>query len=95
MTVYVDDMQVPYRGMIMCHMWSEDTAELLHMADLIGVHRKWLQDPGTYRAHFDISKAKRALAVQEGAVQITQMEMGRLIRRHKERKGAEDGHQHF
>ena len=79
MSVYVDDMAAPYGRMVMCHMIADSTEELLEMADRIGVARKWIQNEGTYREHFDISKAKRALAVQYGAVEVTQRELGRLI----------------
>jgi hypothetical protein len=37
MSVYVDDMGAPYRGMIMFHMIADSSAELLAMADKIGV----------------------------------------------------------
>lgn len=71
MSVYVDDMEAPFRGMIMCHMIADTTDELLAMADRIGVLRRWIQYPGTWHEHFDISKGKRAEAVRNGAVQIT------------------------
>jgi hypothetical protein len=79
LAVYVDDMAAPFRGMVMCHMAADTTAELLDMADRIGMARKWLQYPGSYREHFDISLAMRALAVSAGAVEITRRELGRLI----------------
>ena len=41
------------------------------MADTIGVSRKWIQHPGTWKEHFDISKGKRAEAVRAGTIQIT------------------------
>lgn len=48
------------------------------MADRIGVQRKWRRDAGTPREHFDICKAKRAKAIQYGAIEITQRELGRM-----------------
>lgn len=77
MAVYVDDMKAPYRGMLMCHMSADTTAELLAMADRIKVARKWIQAGGTHREHFDICQAKRALAVSFGAEEVTQREMAR------------------
>lgn len=69
MTVYVDDAIHSYRGMLMCHMWSDDLEELLLMVDLIGVQRRWLQKPPFASwVHFDISKGKRDLAIHNGAV---------------------------
>ena len=61
MTVYVDDMRAPFGRMIMCHMIADSTAELLNMADRIGVARRWIQHRGTVREHFDIARSKRAL----------------------------------
>ena len=71
MAVYVDDMFAPYRHMKMCHLFADSTDELLAFVDKIGVQRKWLQHPGTYREHFDICTSKRDLAIANGAIQIT------------------------
>ncbi len=79
MSVYVDDMMAPYRGMRMSHMLADTPDELLAMADRIGVQRRWIQHEGTYKEHFDISLTKRALAVQHGAVEITWKEAGQMV----------------
>lgn len=79
MTVYVDNMRAPFGRMVMCHMVADSHDELLEMADRIGVQRRWLQHPGTPKEHFDISLAKRALAVRYGAVEITWRELGRRL----------------
>jgi hypothetical protein len=78
--VYVDKAQLQYGRMVMCHMVADSTAELLAMAGTIGVDRRHIQDAGTFREHFDICKAKRALAVQGGAVEIGRRELALLIR---------------
>jgi hypothetical protein len=70
MSVYVDDAMHPYGRMMMCHMVADSRAELDEMADKVGVARKWIQEPGTYREHYDICKAKRALALKAGAVAL-------------------------
>jgi len=79
--VYVDDMQASYGRMKMCHMLADTTAELLAMADSIGVSRRWLQKQGTPHEHFDVCASKRAAAVRSGAVEITMRDMALLIRR--------------
>ena len=79
MTVYVDNMRAPFGRMVMCHMIADTTEELLAMADKIGVARKWLQDGGTYREHFDIALSKRELAVKAGAKEVTQRDVGLMI----------------
>jgi GMP synthase-like glutamine amidotransferase len=78
MAVYVDDMRAKYGQMIMCHMTADSTDELLQMADRIRVKRKWIQNAGhPTREHFDICLTKRALAVQLGAVEVTQRDMAK------------------
>ena len=84
MAVYVDDMRAPFGRMIMCHMLADTTAELLTMARLIGVDRKWIQAAGTPKEHFDIALSKRALAVQAGAVQIDKAGLSAILRRKRE-----------
>lgn len=49
------------------------------MADRIGVSRRWIQKPGTHKEHFDIAKAKRALALEAGALLVTRVELGRMV----------------
>lgn len=82
MTVYVDSMFTPYRGMRMCHMMADTTHELLAMVDRIGVDRRWIQHPGTPREHFDIAASKRTLAIAAGAQVVTSRDLVRM-RRHK------------
>lgn len=70
MAVYVDDMEAPFGRMEMCHMIADSSEELLIMADAIGVGRKWIQDRGTSREHFDVTLSKKKLALAHGAVEI-------------------------
>ena len=80
MAVYVDDMQAPFGRMKMCHMVADSTEELLAMADRIGVARRWLQKAGTWQEHFDIALSKRRLAVEAGAIEVSRIDLGRLLR---------------
>jgi hypothetical protein len=80
MTVYVDDMRAQFGRMVMCHMLADSDAELLAMADRIGVQRKWHQYPGTHRSHFDIALSKKQEAIGAGAVQITWRQAGIVTR---------------
>lgn len=91
MTVYVDDMQASFTpshrktvSYVMCHMISDDVAQLHQMAKLIGVERRWFQGD-----HYDITKSKRELAVKYGAVEITWREAGAMmfLKRRGERMG--------
>lgn len=85
MTVYVDTMRAPFGRLVCCHMVADSTAELLEMADKIGLARKWLQYAGTWKEHFDVALSKRALAIANGAKEVTIMELGRMLqaRRHR------------
>ena len=76
--VYVDNMEAPYRNMIMCHMIADTTEELLAMATTIGVNHKWIQKKGTNLEHFDICQTKKVKAINAGAIPITMMELGRM-----------------
>ncbi|WP_350165882.1 DUF4031 domain-containing protein [Algiphilus sp.] len=84
MAVYVDDMRARYGRMVMCHMLADSDAELLTMADRIGVARRWHQHPGTARSHFDICQSKRARAVAAGAVEITKRRAARIVAQRRE-----------
>lgn len=74
MTTYVDNMRAPYGRMVMCHMIADTEAELHTMADQIGVARRWYQGD-----HYDICLTKRALAVTNGASEITQRQLARMV----------------
>jgi hypothetical protein len=86
--IYVDDMKAGFGQMIMCHMIADTTEELIVMAKSIGVQTKWIQKAGTYSEHFDICLSKRALAVTKGAIEISQMELGRKLLRKRRNKTA-------
>jgi Protein of unknown function (DUF4031) len=83
-SVYVDEPRSALGRMIMCHMIADSTAELLRMAHHIGVDRRWLQYEGSYREHFDVCKSKRTIAVQAGAIEVTQRELAQKLRTRRE-----------
>lgn len=80
MAVYVDNMRARYGRMIMCHMIADSTEELHQIARTIGVKLKWVQRAGTAREHFDICRAKRRLALDAGAIEITQRQCAQKLR---------------
>lgn len=68
MAVYVDDAKIPYRGMLMCHMWADSREELHAMAGKIGITRRHFQCPPLAKwEHYDICLSKRAEAIRNGA----------------------------
>lgn len=84
--VYVDDAYIPYGRMIMCHMIADYPEELAGMARRIGIPLRYVQFEGNYKEHFDISKAKRMLAVQYGAKEISCKELVLRIQERNERR---------
>ena len=83
MSVYIDKMNAKYGRMIMCHMLADTEEELYAMAEKIGVNKKWVQYPGTYKMHFDICLAKKEKALTLGAVEISQKELKQLLKKKK------------
>lgn len=81
MAVYVDDMEAKYGRMIMCHMVADTTEELNAMADAIGVPPKWIQSKGAWKEHYDICKAKKQLAIEHGAMQVSRRELFNILKR--------------
>ena len=83
MAVYVDNMyQYPigqFGRMKMSHLIADTTEELIEMVNKIGVNPKWIQHKGTLQEHFDIAISKRKLAIQNGAIEITYPELGRMV----------------
>ncbi len=71
MTVYVDNVELPFGRMLMCHCWSDQgEAELVAFVKRIGVHPRWIQKPPKASwVHFDISKGMREKAVAAGAIE--------------------------
>lgn len=78
MAVYVDSAKnkTPmYPHMVFSHMIADTHDELLAMVDAIGVQRKWIQKAGQYDEHFDIVQSKRALAIANGAKEVSPKEL--------------------
>jgi hypothetical protein len=89
--VYVDSMDAPFGRMLMCHMMADTTEELLAMVDTIGVRRQWIQNAGTYREHFDISRHKKRLALANGAQQVTGRQYAEILWRKRSAAAQPEG----
>jgi hypothetical protein len=79
MSVYVDNMRADFGRMVMCHMIADTSDELHEMAAKIGVARRWVQDAGSYREHYDICLSRKAKAIRLGAKEITTSELGQML----------------
>ena len=83
MSVYVDSQKNKYGRMKMCHMLADSIPELHDMAHIIGMKRSWFQNSNI--PHYDLSLAKRKLAVENGAIEIDRKQTVELIRWWRER----------
>ncbi|TAA26542.1 DUF4031 domain-containing protein [Pseudoxanthomonas winnipegensis] len=83
MPVYVDSMRARYGRMVMCHMVADTDVELHRMAFMIGVSRRWFQNPGEPGRHYDICLSKRSMAVNLGAIEITWRQTGLMVIRRR------------
>lgn len=81
MSVFVDrafiPASVPHRGRtvtsLWCHMAADTREELDEMADRIGLRRSWIQHPGTWKEHYDVTEPRRKSAVREGAIEVDRL----------------------
>lgn len=82
MAVYVDNFDVAaevangkrtVRGR-WSHMTADTREELDAMADRIGLRRSWIQYPGTWKEHYDVTAPKKVAAIAAGAVEVSALE---------------------
>ena len=81
MSVYVDNVFIPFGRMRMCHMIADTSQELHAMAVLLGLRREWFQDKNY--PHYDVSKFKRAEAIRHGAIELSVRELIALAKEKK------------
>lgn len=87
MTVYVDNVFIQadvQNGPVThssrwCHLVADTTEELIAFARLIGLRPGYIQDPGTWGEHFDVTEGKRWQAIRRGATELTLDAMGRYL----------------
>ena len=79
MTVYVDNVYIPFGRMKMCHMIADTEEELHKMAREIGMRREWFQINAS-TPHYDVSMGKRKQAIELGAREVTARELVTIIR---------------
>lgn len=86
--IYVDDMRRPAsligRPARWSHLFADTHDELMEAAQKLGLRPEWLQHPGTYREHFDVTDTIRKMAIQMAAKPISYpRETAELLHRKK------------
>ncbi len=79
MAVYVDNLRdYGWRHGPSCHLIADSEDELIAFAVGMGLRREWFQAKST--PHFDLTADGRRLAVEHGAIELTQRELVAKIR---------------
>ena len=74
MAVYVDTMQAPFKGMLMCHMIADTEEELHAMAEAIGMQRRSYQGD-----HYDVPMERKRVAMEMGAREISMRALAAMV----------------
>ncbi|NOT47903.1 MAG: DUF4031 domain-containing protein [Acidobacteria bacterium] len=79
MSVYVDNLRDYgwHRGPS-CHLIADSVDELMEFAVSIGLRREWFQPKSS--PHFDLTAAGRKVAVEHGAIEISQRDLVKKLR---------------
>lgn len=87
--VYVDNFNAPVGKMILCHLFTDNTEELLQMADKLGIDHKYMQWPGTPSECFEVTANRKRKAIAAGARKTTFTQYCKMSKiSGKTRKGA-------
>lgn len=82
MSVYVDNVLIPSRGALWCHMVADSLDELHAFAKGLGLKRDWFQQAATY-PHYDVTTSMREKALRMGATEgnrVTIIECARQLK---------------
>lgn len=80
MAVYVDSLRdYGWRHGPSCHLIADTVDELIEFAVGIGLRPEWFQPRSS--PHFDLTAEGRRLAVEYGAIEVTQRELIGIIRK--------------
>ncbi|MEP7149012.1 MAG: DUF4031 domain-containing protein [Acidobacteriota bacterium] len=85
MAVYVDNLRdYGWRHGPSCHLIADSADELIEFAVGMGLQREWFQAKST--PHFDLTADGRKLAVEHGAIELSQRELVAKIRELRKRR---------
>lgn len=92
MAVYVDDMlmEATVNGVTSrwSHLFADTTEELVMFAWKLRLSQAWIQYPGTWKEHFDLTKMVRLKALGLGAINVPIMSQEWVDLQNKKREQA-------
>ena len=68
-SVYVDNARIPFRDMLMCHLFADSKKELHDFAAKLHLH-KYAYQRGEKLAHYQVSVRQRLTAIERGAQEV-------------------------
>ena len=79
MAVYVDNLrEYGWRHGPSCHLIGDSVEELIEFAVGLGMKKEWFQPKSS--PHFDLTAEGRTIAVENGAVQLSQRDFVAKLR---------------
>lgn len=74
MSVYVDDMRKKVKlnrfPAYWSHLFADTSEELEFFARQLGLKPEWVQYPGTWKEHYDVTDTVRKKAIELGAIPV-------------------------
>ena len=82
MSVYIDEAYFPIGSVKMCHLIADSEKELHKFVALLGIDKRFYKVSSItpWRNHYELSVTQRRLAVKHGAIEVTNSQMGRLLK---------------
>jgi hypothetical protein len=62
------------------HLIADTSDELVSFAAALKLRESWIQFPGTFREHFDVTENVRNRAISMGAIPISMRQAGEIFR---------------
>jgi len=86
MGVYVDSVKPCvltnyWRWAESCHLIADSVYELHRFAEKLGLKKEWFQEKPS--PHYDLTRSKRAKAVELGAIEVNIIELAEIIQRNR------------
>jgi len=68
MSVYVDNVKIPFKDQYWCHLMADTLEELHQFTQLLGIDPRLFHRTASY-PHYDITVEMREMVIQHGAIQ--------------------------